>query len=236
MDEPTILIVDDDAGVREVLRDCLEPEGMRIREAANSTQMQDCLAREHIDLVTLDLMLGAENGLAVAGVVRSKYKTPIIMISGKTDTIDKVVGLELGADDYITKPFQLREVIARVRAVLRRCTGQPVPLPENERFVFDRWLLDPGKRSLQHQGSGARELTTAEFNLLETLVRRPHRVLSRDQIMDALKGHDWSPLDRSIDVLVGRLRRKIEPDPRRPTLIKAVRGVGYVLACEVKQL
>jgi DNA-binding response OmpR family regulator len=161
------------------------------------------------------------------------------MISGKGDTIDRVVGLELGADDYISKPFQLREVLARVRAVLRRYGAGEAPgahaTSAHERYAFDDMLLDVTGRELARAGGKPLELTTAEFNLLEIFVKRPHRVLSRDNIMDLLKGHEWSPLDRSIDALVGRLRKKIEPDPDHPRLIKTVRGVGYSFTADAKR-
>jgi two-component system, OmpR family, response regulator len=233
---PHILIVDDDGGVRALLRDCLEMEGFNVSEAADSRGMHTALAANGVDLVTLDLMLGGENGLNLARAIRASHDVPIVMISGKGDTIDRVVGLELGADDYISKPFHPREVVARIRAVLRRKTPQaPVQStpPAGDRLVFAGWILDPGRRELSAADGLVHDLTTAEFNLLEALARRPQRVLSRDMIMDLLKGHDWNPYDRSIDALVSRLRRKVESDPARPLLIKTVRGVGYMLACPV---
>jgi two-component system, OmpR family, response regulator len=238
MPEPTsqhILVVDDDPAIRELLRDCLEPEGFRVSEAANSAAMQAILTAGHIDLVTLDLMLGGENGLSLARDIRSRHDVPIVMITGKGDTIDRVVGLELGADDYIAKPFHPREVVARVRAVLRRKSPEPVSdAPRHERLIFDDWIMDTGRREVTAKDMRVLALTTAEFNLLEILARRPQRVHSRDVIMDLLKGHDWTPYDRSIDALVSRLRRKIEVDPDNPRLLKTVRGVGYIFACEVR--
>jgi len=193
-----------------------------------------------VHLVTLDLNLGGENGLELARQVRARCNVPIVMITGKGDTIDRVVGLELGADDYIAKPFQLREVLARVRAVLRRYGAAEAPATQDpsahERYAFDGMVLDIARRELGRKGGEVQELTTAEFNLLEIFVKRPHRVLSRDNIMDLLKGHDWSPLDRSIDALVGRLRRKIEADPDHPRLIKTVRGIGYAFTADAKRL
>jgi two-component system, OmpR family, response regulator len=235
-----ILVVDDDPAIRELLRDCLEPEGFRVSEAANSAAMQALLSAGHIDLVTLDLMLGGENGLNLAQDIRSQYSVPIIMITGKGDMIDRIVGLELGADDYIAKPFHPREVVARIRAVLRR--GEPVEAtqglsnPKSERLSFEGWIMDIGRREVMSSDNGSLALTTAEFNLLEILARRPQRVHSRDTIMDLLKGHDWTPFDRSIDALVSRLRRKIEIDPDNPRLLKTVRGVGYIFACDVRQV
>jgi two-component system, OmpR family, response regulator len=239
-DSQHILVVDDDPAVRELLRDCLEPEGFRVSEAANSAAMHSLLSAGHIDLVTLDLMLGGENGLNLARDIRSHHDIPIVMITGKGDTIDRVVGLELGADDYIAKPFHPREVVARIRAVLRRKgaaeTSQAVSNPRSERLAFEDWTMDLGRREVMSTNKAALALTTAEFNLLEILARRPQRVHSRDTIMDLLKGHDWTPFDRSIDALVSRLRRKIEADPENPRLLKTVRGVGYIFACEVRQV
>jgi two-component system, OmpR family, response regulator len=235
-----ILVVDDDPAVRELLRDCLEPEGFRVSEAANSSAMRALLSAGHIDLVTLDLMLGGENGLGLAKDIRDHHDIPIVMITGKSDTIDRVVGLELGADDYIAKPFHPREVVARIRAVLRRKgtaeTRQMVSGARPERLAFEDWTMDLGRREVMSKDQGLLVLTTAEFNLLEILARRPQRVHSRDAIMDLLKGHDWTPFDRSIDALVSRLRRKIEVDPNNPRLLKTVRGVGYIFASEVRQV
>jgi DNA-binding response OmpR family regulator len=237
-----ILIVDDEPEIRALLRKCFEREGFEVAEASSGLEMWAEIERQPISLITLDLTLGREDGLDLARQVRAKHDIALIMITGKGDTIDRVVGLELGADDYITKPFQLREVLARVRAVLRRSgsaeavTGSTVD-QRHERYAFAGLVLDVTGRTLKEDPDGAeRELTTAEFSLLEVLVKRPHRVLSRDNLMDLLKGNEWSPLDRSIDVLVGRLRRKIEPDFGEPSLIKTVRGVGYVLSCDVKSV
>ena len=157
------------------------------------------------------------------------------MLTGKGDAIDRVVGLELGADDYLAKPFELRELVARVRAVLRRSATADRPAQSEKRYAFGGWLFDINRRSLNRETGESQELTTSEFNLLEAFVKRPSRVLSRDDIMDLLKGQDWSPLDRSIDNLIARLRRKIEQDPDRPCLIKTVRGVGYTFAADVKR-
>jgi DNA-binding response OmpR family regulator len=235
-----ILIVDDDPEVRHVLRSLFEREGYGVSEAADGASALARLQRGGVDLVTLDLTLGADDGLALLRQVRAHDDVPVIMVSGKGDPIDRVVGLELGADDYIAKPFVLREVLARVRAVLRRhepAKSSPAAggsaADQHERLRFGDWVLDVTSRELKGTEGNVRELTTGEFNLLELFVRRPHRVLSRDEIMDLLKGHDWSPLDRSIDALVGRLRKKIEPEQGGPHHIKTVRGVGYMFASDV---
>ena len=242
---PKILVVDDDEAVRALLRECYELDGYSVVEAKDGQGLADQLAQGAFDLVTLDLNLGGESGLDLARKMRARTNIPIIMITGKGDTIDRVVGLELGADDYITKPFHVREVLARTRAVLRRydLSGQEPRRPPTDaadgadggRYLFENWSLDLVRRELRAQSGDVRELTTAEFNMLAMFVERPGRVLSRDNMMDLLKGHDWSPLDRSIDSLVVRLRRKIEADPEAPRLIKTVRGVGYVFAGDVRR-
>jgi DNA-binding response OmpR family regulator len=238
--EVQILVVDDEGEVRALLRKCFEREGFRVVEAKDGAELRARIEQHPISLITLDLTLGGEDGLELAREIRAKCNIPIVMISGKGDTIDRVVGLELGADDYITKPFQLREVLARVRAVLRRYAPADAPVARStsahERYAFDDMVLDVTGRELTSSAGKQQELTTAEFNLLEIFVKRPHRVLSRDNIMDLLKGHEWSPLDRSIDALVGRLRKKIEPDADHPRLIKTVRGVGYAFTVDAKRL
>lgn len=240
-----ILVVDDDPAIRDLLRDCFELDGFVVSEAATGAEAEAVLASKPTDLITLDLTLGGENGLEIARTIRSSRNVPIVMITGKGDPIDRVVGLELGADDYIAKPFHVREVQARVRAVLRRYGAVPAPAASDaasqipvagHRLAFEGWTLDLDKRELRSADNAVRELTTAEFNLLSVFAERPSRVLSRDNIMDALKGHDWSPFDRSIDALIVRLRRKVEAHPEVPRLIKTVRGVGYVFAADVRRV
>ena len=240
-----ILVVDDEPKVRLLLRRCFESEGYEVTEAGSSAEAMQLLAQSTFDLVTLDLNLPDGDGLTVAREIRARLPVPIIMVTGKGDTIDRVVGLELGADDYITKPFHLREVLARVRAVLRRSAAAAGPVPAEappapaaapaETIAFAGWVLDPAKRELRQPCGTPRDLTTGEFDLLVLLANNANRVLSRDQIMDRLKGHDWTPYDRTIDNLIVRLRRKIEPDPERPRLIKTVRGVGYTLTADVSR-
>jgi DNA-binding response OmpR family regulator len=235
-----ILIVDDEAEVRRLLEAGLKAEGYAVSEAADGAGLLAVLEKKPVALITLDVRLGGEDGFNLAREVRAKNNVPIIMISGKGDMIDRVVGLELGADDYIAKPFHMREVLARVRAVLRRYETQgseatrASPADKSRRFEFEGWVLDAGRRALASPEGKDCELTTAEFNLLLLLVERPGRVLSRDDLMDLLKGHDWTPLDRSIDGLVARLRKKIERG-EVPQLVKTVRGVGYVFAAQVRR-
>jgi two-component system OmpR family response regulator len=240
---PKVLIVDDEPEIRALLRAGLEAEGFGVVEAATGAEAQGHLDRQPIALMTLDLKLGGEDGLKLARDFRARRNTPIIMITGKGDPIDRVVGLELGADDYISKPFLMREVIARIRAVLRRYNagedGEAATLnerPDGTRFAFDGWAVDLKRREVRDPMGQLCELTTAEFNLLIIFVQRPGRVLSRDELMDLLKGHDWTPMDRSIDGLVARLRKKIEPESERPQLVKTVRGVGYAFAGGVKRM
>jgi DNA-binding response OmpR family regulator len=241
--KPThILVVDDEAEVRTLLRSALEPEGYQILEAENGAGLMQRLDAEPVDLITLDLRLGGEDGFTLAREIRARHNVPIVMISGRGDTIDRVVGLELGADDYISKPFHMREVVARIRAVLRRYDAgiaatppSPSLTPDSPRYEFEGWTLDVGRRQLTTPEGAHCELTTAEFNLLLVLVQRPGRVLSRDELMDLLKGHDWTPLDRSIDGLIARVRKKIERGDC-PQHIKTVRGVGYVFTDQVRRL
>lgn len=235
-----ILVVDDDAEVRLLLRRCFELEGYAVAEAKDGAELRLSMQTAEVSLITLDLKLAGEDGLTLAREIRSNRNVPIVMITGKDDPIDRIVGLELGADDYIVKPFHLREVLARVRAVLRRYeNSQPAKAAtqpaDKAAFTFEGFELRPAKRQLTDATGQTVDLTTAEFNMLQMFVERPGRVLSRDNIMDLLKGNEWSPLDRSIDSLVARLRKKIEADSENPGLIKTVRGVGYVFAGEVRK-
>lgn len=225
-----ILVVDDDAKIRLLLRRCFEGEGYRVSEAASGAEALERVASSLFDLVTLDLGLPGEDGLSIGREIRARSQVPIVMVTGKGDVVDRVVGLEIGADDYIAKPFHVREVLARIRAVLRRSEAAPRAAPAGEVLAFGDWLLDVPRRELRSQAGAVCELTTSEFDLLHAFVTHPQRPLTRDQIMDLLRGRDWAPTDRSIDNLVVRLRRKVEADPERPTLIKTVRGVGYTFA------
>lgn len=241
----TILVVDDDPKIRRLLGRCLGGDGYKILEAETSAEVDVCLRDNEVDLITLDLQLGAENGLTIASRIREQSQIPIIMVTGKGDVIDKVVGLEVGADDYIAKPFHVREVQARVRSVIRRSEARidaqeletsKTEKAEAPRYQFNDWVLDPSCYVLIAPDGHESELTTAEFNLLNLFVTTPKRVLSRDRIMDELHGHDWSPYDRTVDNQVARLRKKIEADPARPKLIKTVRGVGYIFAADIERI
>ncbi|CEJ86519.1 Transcriptional regulatory protein AruR [Hyphomicrobium sp. GJ21] len=235
-----ILVVDDEPEIRRLLRTCFEREGYAVAEAADAAATRAALNEGIVSLVTLDLALGQEDGLSLAREIRAKHDVPIVMVSGKGDTVDRIVGLEIGADDYISKPFNLREVLARVRSVLRRHDGgnraaATTSSPAHEIYEFGGWSLDATSRELKDEKGVSRELTTAEFNLLEMFARRPHRALTRDEIMDILKGHDYSPLDRSIDALVSRVRRKIDNGSNASPKIKSIRGIGYMFTCDVRR-
>lgn len=232
-----ILVVDDDPEIRLLMRRCFEGSGYRVSEAASGSEALQQMESGTYDLVTLDLSLPDSDGLDIAARIRSSSRVPIIMVTGKNDPIDRVVGLELAADDYITKPFHLREVLARVRAVLRRSQEQPQEARSGRKktiFRFAGWTLDTGRRQLVSEDNSVRELTSTEFDLLTVFVLHPQTVLSRDRIMDLMRGHTWNPTDRSIDNLVVKLRRIIESDPLNPSLIKTIRGSGYCLATDVK--
>lgn len=243
-DAPHILIVDDDAKIRQMLTRYLTGEGIRVSAAANGAAMRDCLARVKVDLVLLDVVLPGEDGLQLAREIRSHSSSPrlgIIMLTGRSDMVDMVVGLEVGADDYIAKPFHLREVLARIRSVLRRtqpaARAEPGPNSQpgpGEIIRFEGWGLDLGRRELKAPDGSEIALTTGEFNLLAAFATHPGRVLNRDQLMDLTRGCQWEAIDRSIDAQVARLRRKIEPDPKHPTLVKSVRGVGYVFTARIQ--
>ncbi len=208
-------------------------------EATSGDQVLRAFQGGTIDLITLDLNLGDQNGLDVAQAVRKVSDVPIVMVTGRGDVIDRIVGLEIGADDYITKPFHVREVLARLHSVLRRARGETGPAsaqgsdPSVHEYAFAGFRAVPDKLELVDPAGEPIELTAGEFRLLRVFLDRPRRVLSRDQIMDLMSGADWTPLDRSIDNQVARLRKKIEQDPGAPKLIKTVRGVGYTLATEV---
>lgn len=230
-----ILVVDDDPAVRDVLRGLLAREGYIVHQAGSGPELFATLKQYPIGLVTLDLTLGREDGLELSRQVRSQCEVPIIIVTGKADEVDRIVGLALGADDYIVKPFNLREVLARIRAVLRRTARGSVAAPRPGAPVrFGDWVLDVPSRELRRISGEVAPLTTAEFNLLEAFSERRGRVLTRNMLIELLKGNDAELFDRSIDTLVGRLRKKIEPNPEEPTYIKTVRGVGYVFAATAK--
>jgi two-component system, OmpR family, response regulator len=243
---PHILIVDDDREIRDLLSRFLQKHGFRASTAADGRDMRKILADAKIDLMVLDVMMPGETGLQICAQLRAQgipgpsgagaARTPIIMLTAAGEDTDRIVGLEMGADDYLPKPFNPRELLARIRAVLRRSEdgGRPIGEADTSQILhFDGFQLDLGARRLTGREGNDIDLSAGEFDLLAALAQRPRRVLSRDQLLDLCKGRAAQPFDRSIDVQVGRLRRKIEPDPADPRLITTVRGGGYMFAPEV---
>jgi two-component system, OmpR family, response regulator len=235
--EIRVLVVDDDPDVRLVLRQGLEVEGFAVSEASDKASTLERLQTDPIALITLDLRLGGQNGLDFAREIRAMRNVPIIMITGCDSPLDRVIGLEQGADDYITKPFHIREIIIRVKRALSvygALDSQPASAGQPRVHTFHDLRFDALKRELRYASGALIELTETELRLLELFLTHPGRVLSRDEITQLLRGHDWSPLDRMIDGHVSRLRRKVEsPDAEQLRLIRSVRGVGYVFAGDV---
>lgn len=234
MSKTTILVVDDEAPVRRLLRDVFLEGGYAVVEAHDRNSALKAVKESAPDLVTLDLQLGGDEGLEVAREIRNISSVPIIMVTARGDVVDRVVGLEIGADDYVTKPFHVREVLARVRSVLRRSRSRN-EAPIAEVFEFDGMTAIPSHRELSGRSGEQISLSDQQFRLLNAFLENPNRALSRDRLMDLVNGSDWTPLDRTIDNQVARLRKQIEVDASHPKLIKTVRGTGYVLACEVKR-
>ena len=235
MPQPLILLVDDDPGIRDLLRDFLEKEGFTVETAADASEMDGKLARLHPDLIVLDLMLPGEDGVSICRRLARDGAPPIIMLTAKNDEIDRILGLEMGADDYVAKPFAPRELLARIRAVLRR-TATRRPESTNTRFAFDCFVVDIDARQLFDADQVLVTLTSGEFDLLACFVHRPRRVLSRDQILDALRGREAEPFDRTVDMLVSRLRRKLAERGADPSLISTVRNAGYLLTQPVRDV
>jgi DNA-binding response OmpR family regulator len=228
-----ILVVDDDARIRQMLVRYFEEEGYKVLTAADGVAMRQQIAAATVDLVLLDVVLpGGQDGYSLAREIRSQSDLPIIMLTGRDDVTDRVVGLEIGADDYIAKPFHLREVLARVRSVLRRRqpAGSARPAAEDNLYRFEGWQLDLGRRELTSDSGQVVELTTGEFDMLVVLVRHPGRVMTREALMELTRGRSLDVFDRTIDAQIARLRKKIEPSPAEPRFIKSVRGVGYVFS------
>ena len=232
-----ILIVDDDPELRDLLGRFLTKHGYRVSEAADGQAMRKALADWRIDLIVLDLMLPGDDGLALCRRLRSESDVPVIMLTAMREDIDRIVGLEIGADDYVPKPFNPRELLARIRAVLRRAGGAPGPRSPAAQTIlrFAGWRLDAAGRHITAPDGRSVEFTAGEFDLLVAFVEHPQRVLSREQLLDLSRGRDAAPFDRSVDVQVSRLRRKIEADPAKPKLIKTVRGGGYVFTPAVER-
>ncbi|MDP3694309.1 response regulator [Bradyrhizobium sp.] len=235
---PHILIVDDHREIRDLVSRALAKEGFRVSTAADGRAMQKVLSAGRIDLILLDLMLPGEDGLSLCRKLRAESSVPIIMLTAKGEEVDRIIGLEMGADDYLPKPFGSRELIARIRAVLRRSHESIFREASGQRprsYHFDRWGLDIGLRALVRDDGVAVPLSTGEFDLLIALVERPQRVLNRDQLLDLARGRSSAGLDRSIDTQVSRLRKKLELDPGDPRIIKTVWGGGYIFTPDVSR-
>ncbi|HEY6941417.1 response regulator transcription factor [Dokdonella sp.] len=232
---PVLLVVDDDDAIVELVRRYFGLHGFRVVAAADGRAMRAELLSSPVDIVLLDLGLPGEDGLELTRYLRMHWSGPIVIVSGRGDTVDRIVGLELGADDYVTKPFDLRELLARVRSVLRRSQERAAPRPAAGTLRFAGFTLDPASRTLVRADGSTVGLTTGEFDLLVAFVERPNHVLSRDDLIGALHGREAGPYDRSVDMQVGRLRRKIETDPAEPQLIKSVRGAGYLFTAKVER-
>ncbi len=231
-----ILVVDDEPEIRDLIERYLNSHGFRDSTAADGSGLRDVTNREHVDLILLDLVMPGEDGLQLAGDLRGTSDVAIIMLTSKGEMVDRVVGLEMGADDYVAKPFELRELLARVRSVLRRASAtrsKAQASDDGDLARFLGWRFDIASRRLVSPEGQDVSLTTAEFSLLSAMVNNPNRVLTRDRLLDLARAGDAESFDRSIDVLVHRLRRKIESDPKNPALIKTVRGGGYLFTPDV---
>jgi two-component system OmpR family response regulator len=235
---PHILIIDDHREIRELVGRALTREGFRVSAAADGKAMRKVLADSRIDLILLDLMLPGENGLALCRELRMQSNIPVIMVTAKGEEVDKVIGLELGADDYLPKPFGTRELVARIHAVLRRTraeTAGAAPQAKPKRYAFDRWILNTEARELIRDDGVTVALSTGEFDLLLVMVERPARVLTREMLLDLARGRSAVTFDRSIDTQISRLRKKLEADPAEPRIIQTVWGGGYLFAAAVSE-
>jgi DNA-binding response OmpR family regulator len=235
--QPHILVIDDDPQIRALLQEYLSENGLRVSAAPTGKQMSQILADEPIDLIILDLRLAGEDGMAIARSLRDQSAIPIVMLTGVRDEADRVMGLELGADDYLTKPFSPRELLARIRTVLRRTkSAAPDSARRNEirAYRFADFELNLRTRRLKQRDGRNISLTNGEFNLLAALLAAPERILTRDQLLEASRVYDNEVYDRAIDIQVLRLRRKIEPDPSQPKFIVTERGVGYIFGSPVE--
>lgn len=237
-----IAVLDDERDITALLATYLSAQGYRITPVHNGAALMELMKADPPALVLLDLGLPGEDGFTIARQLREHWRCGLVIVTGRDDSVDKVVGLEIGADDYVTKPFDLRELLARCKAVLRRTStidaspaAVPEGVPKSPRLSFDGWVLDVAARSLAGP-NGEIELTTGEFELLHTFIRSPGRVLSRDFLLEQTRDREAGPFDRTIDVQVGRLRKKLEVDPKRPQIIKSVRGAGYILVPPIKSV
>jgi two-component system OmpR family response regulator len=237
--QPHVLVLDDDPAIRDLVSQYLIENELRVTAISSGRELTDMMAREAVDLIVLDLRLPGEDGMQIARRLRDSSSIPILMLTGKADEADRVMGLELGADDYLTKPFSLRELLARVRALLRRAKAQASvadAIAKVRAYRFGTWELNVGLRRLKSASGASVELTNGEFSLLTAFLSAPQRVLTRDQLLELSRLHNAEVYDRSIDVQILRLRRKIEPDPAHPQYIRTERGAGYVFDATVQAM
>jgi two-component system, OmpR family, response regulator len=234
--EPHVLIVDDERDILDPLASYLGKNGFRVSKARHSAAARQIIAAHAIDIALVDIMMPGEDGLSLTGFIRATKKLPVILLTAKAEETDRIVGLELGADDYVTKPFSPRELVARIKAVLRRTSDNQVKPPDADAYAFGDWVLRTGERELVDKQGRQVPLSTGEYNLLLAFVTHPKRVLSRDQLLDLSQHREMGAFERSIDNHISRLRRKVEADPSDPKLIKTVWGGGYTLAADVRRL
>ncbi len=232
-----LLLVDDEPSIREPLGEYLEAQGFAVTLAASAAAARAALDQARFDLVISDIMMPGEDGLSLTRWLRATGTMPVILLTARAEDMEKIVGLEMGADDYVAKPFNPRELVARIRTVLRRAApaGQAL-VADGGGYRFAGWLLREGERALLGPDGQSVDLSTGEFLLLEALVRHPRQVMSRDRLLDMVRGREADIFDRAIDNLVSRLRKKIEADPAHPALVKTVWGGGYTLACDVRRV
>ncbi|WP_424943146.1 response regulator [Aliiroseovarius crassostreae] len=224
-----ILVVEDDPTSLEAVSGYYEVEGYRVVRARDADEMERALKRHVIDLIVLDIRLPGKDGLTLLRELRTHSDVPVIVTSARTEDVDHIVALEIGADDYLDKPINLRELLVRTKNILRRMAMPATPPQETDELQkFNGWTLDRAARTLTKASGEDVHLTRGEFDLLSFMAQRPGRVLQRDQLLDCLAGREWQPFDRTIDVLIGRLRNKIESDPKTPAIVITVHGVGYV--------
>ncbi len=234
--EPHVLIVDDERDILDPLASYLLKNGYRVSKARDAASAREIVAAHAIDIALIDIMMPGEDGLSLTGFLRATSRTPVILLTARAEETDRIVGLELGADDYVTKPFSPRELVARIKAVLRRTSDDRVKAPDADAYAFGDWVLRTGERELVDKEGRAIPLSTGEYNLLLALVTHPKRVLTRDQLLDLSNHREMGAFERSIDNHVSRLRKKVEVDPGDPKLIKTVWGGGYTLATDVRRL
>ena len=235
-EQVSLLLVDDEASLRQPLAEYLSRQGFSVREAQDASKARSALLDFQPDLVLLDIMMPGEDGLSLCRHLIEAKALPVILLTAKGEATDRIVGLEIGADDYVVKPFEPRELVARIRSVLRRAAKGATPPQEDEHYLFDGWRLDALKRRLTDPEGTVVPISTAEFRLLVALLDHPQQVMDRDRLLDMVQGREAHLFDRAVDNQVSRLRRKIELDSKDPKLIQTVWGGGYRLACDVQRV